>query len=103
MIAPGRRADIVLLDDLEACAVAAVISAGRIVDEALFATREPVAPIGRASVKAAPVTAERLPRRGDRRDQSVIGVDPGENPHRASAARSPGARRRAMHRPRLRT
>src|SRR3954468_22623101 len=36
MIAPGRRADIVLLDDLETCAVSDVIAAGRLVDEALF-------------------------------------------------------------------
>ena len=78
MIAPGRRADIVLLDDLEACAVAAVISAGRIVDEALFATREPVAPIGLESVKAAPVTAERFRVAATAGPQSVIGVIPGK-------------------------
>ncbi len=46
IIAPGKRADIVLLDDLEGCAVATVISAGRIVDDALFATRAPVARSG---------------------------------------------------------
>jgi adenine deaminase len=78
MIAPGRRADIVLLDDLEGCAVAAVISAGRIVDEALFATREPVAPIGRKSVKATPVTAERFRVAATTGPQSVIGVIPGK-------------------------
>src|SRR5215210_3211205 len=38
MIAPGRRADIVVLDDLENCAVADVVAAGRHVDAALFAT-----------------------------------------------------------------
>jgi adenine deaminase len=78
MIAPGRRADIVLLDDLESCAVAAVISAGRIVDEALFATREPVAPIGLGSVKATPVTAERFRAAATAGTQSVIGVIPGK-------------------------
>ncbi|MFL5317489.1 MAG: adenine deaminase [Microvirga sp.] len=78
MIAPGRRADIVLLDDLEACAVAAVISAGRIVDEALFAMREPVAPIGLESVKATPVTAERFRVAATTGPQSVIGVIPGK-------------------------
>jgi adenine deaminase len=78
MIAPGRRADIVLLDDLEACAVAAVISAGRIVQEALFATREPVAPIGLASVKATPVTAARFRVAAKTGPQSVIGVMPGK-------------------------
>ncbi|HKG81771.1 MAG TPA: adenine deaminase [Beijerinckiaceae bacterium] len=78
MIAPGRRADIVLLDDLEACAVASVISAGRIVDEALFAMREPVAPIGLESVKATPVTAERFRVAATAGTQSVIGVIPGK-------------------------
>jgi adenine deaminase len=78
MIAPGRRADIVLLDDIEACAVAAVISAGRIVDEALFATREPVAPIGLESVKATPVTAERFRVAAKTGPEPVIGVIPGK-------------------------
>ena len=36
-IAPGRRADIVLLDDLESCAVAQVICGGAVVDAAAFA------------------------------------------------------------------
>jgi len=38
MIAPGLRADIVLLDDLEDCRVSDVISAGRLVGDALFDT-----------------------------------------------------------------
>ncbi len=37
LVAPGYRADLALLDDLEACAVSAVIAAGRTVDAALFA------------------------------------------------------------------
>lgn len=50
-LAPGRRADIVLLDDLEACAVSEVVVAGRPAAEAL-ATRPPgPAPVGRASVR----------------------------------------------------
>src|SRR3954463_10653391 len=78
MIAPGRRADIVLLDDLETCAVATVLSAGRIVDEALFATRDPVAPIGLESVKAPPVTAQRFRVAANAGTMSVIGVIPGK-------------------------
>jgi adenine deaminase len=78
MIAPGRRADIVLLDDLESCAVSEVLSAGRRVEEALFAARAPHAPIGLDSMRAAPVTAEDMaPRRGAAR-QRVIGVIPGK-------------------------
>ena len=52
LVAPGQRADLVVLDDLAACAVSRVISAGRPVDDALFAGRTPVAPIGRGSVRA---------------------------------------------------
>jgi adenine deaminase len=42
LVAPGWRADIVLLDDLETCAVSDVISAGRLVRPDLFASRQPV-------------------------------------------------------------
>ena len=67
MIAPGRRADIVLLDDLEACAVSAVIAGGRLVDDELFAARRTVAPIGLDSVKARAVSRRRFPRARRRR------------------------------------
>lgn len=50
-IAPGKRADIVLLDDLERCQVSDVISAGRLVNDALFNSREIVSPVGLESVK----------------------------------------------------
>lgn len=77
LIAPGRRADIVLVDDLDACAVRQVISAGRLVTPELFATRRPVAPVGLDSVKAREVTAEdfRIPARESA--TRVIGVVPG--------------------------
>ncbi len=39
LVAPGRRADLVLVDDLERCSVRAVIAAGRLVSEELFAAR----------------------------------------------------------------
>ncbi len=77
LVAPGRRADIVLLDDLEACAVSDVIAAGRLVDGALFATRGTVAPVGLDSVKAAPVTADDFRVAGGPGESSVIGVVPG--------------------------
>jgi adenine deaminase len=51
LLAPGRRADILLLDDLEACAVAEVILGGRPVDEARLAARPVVSPVGRGSVR----------------------------------------------------
>ncbi|MBD8890476.1 adenine deaminase [Roseibium litorale] len=77
MIAPGWRADIVLLDDFEDCRVASVICGGRQAGEAEFAARKIVAPVGLTSVKAAPVTAAafKVAARGGETD--VIGVVPG--------------------------
>lgn len=77
MIAPGKRADIVLLDDLETCAVSDVISAGRPVDEALFASRRTVAPIGRNSIKVDAVSAENFRIPASSGPTPVIGVVPG--------------------------
>ena len=78
MIAPGLRADIVLLDDLEECRVSDVISAGRLVGDALFNTRESVAPIGLSSMKAPHVRAEDFLLRSDKTEHPVIGVIPGK-------------------------
>jgi adenine deaminase len=58
LVAPGRRADIVLVSDVAACAVETVISAGRVVGPDLFGTRPVPEPVGRHSIKLAPVTAE---------------------------------------------
>ena len=79
LVAPGWRADLVLLDDLETCAVSAVFSAGRPVNGALFAAREPVPPVGANSVRAPVVTAAdfRVPVRTDCGPRSVIGVTAG--------------------------
>ncbi|MGH8722381.1 MAG: amidohydrolase family protein, partial [Burkholderiales bacterium] len=44
--AAGQRADIVLLDDLESCAVGAVVCGGVLVDDGVFSGREHVAPVG---------------------------------------------------------
>jgi adenine deaminase len=54
-IAAGRRADIVLLDDLESCAVAQAICGGVLIDDAAFAGRPAVAPVGHGSIKRRPV------------------------------------------------
>jgi len=77
LVAPGRRADIVLLDDLESCAVSDVIAAGRLVDDALFAGRGGVAPVGLNSVRAERVAAEDFRVPASRGETSVIGVVPG--------------------------
>src|SRR4051794_31948884 len=77
MIAPGKRADIVLLDDLKTCAVSAVLAGGRVVEDALFAARPEIEPIGLDSMKAAHVTAEDFRMQGGAA-ASVIGVIPGK-------------------------
>ncbi|MEH6725807.1 MAG: adenine deaminase C-terminal domain-containing protein, partial [Hyphomicrobiales bacterium] len=77
LIAPGYRADIALVSSLEDCRVEHVLSAGRLVTEALFETRRSISPVGRNSVKAAQVTAGHFEMPGPARKISVIGVEPG--------------------------
>ncbi|MFT0862569.1 adenine deaminase [Ancylobacter sp. G4_0304] len=77
LIAPGRRADIVLLEDVEACRVRQVIAAGYLVTPERFAARETVAPVGLASMKAAPVEAGAFRVPANRTATRVIGVVPG--------------------------
>ncbi|MCB4769132.1 adenine deaminase [Ancylobacter sp. Lp-2] len=77
LIAPGRRADIVLVDDLAQCSVRQVISAGRPVTRELFATRGQVAPVGLDSVKAGRTQADTFRVLGNRTATRVIGVVPG--------------------------
>ena len=78
LVAPGQRADLVVLDDLETCAVSRVFAAGRPVEEALFAGRPSVAPIGRNSVRARTVTAADFAAPGSGPSTPVIGVIPGQ-------------------------
>lgn len=78
LLAPGKRADIVLLDDFEDCRVNRVVCGGRQVTDAAFEARGSVAPVGLASVKIEPVSASEfdVPARND--ETSVIGVLPGK-------------------------
>lgn len=77
-IAPGKRADIVALSSVEACRVAQVIAGGVVVNDAAFAGRKPVAPVGRHSVQAPQVGAADF-RHASNRDQAhVIGILPGK-------------------------
>ncbi|MCJ2027070.1 adenine deaminase [Methylobacterium sp. J-067] len=78
LVAPGQRADLVILDDLHDCAVSSVISAGRVVDDALFADRTQVAPIGRASIRNRRVTEADFAAPGSGPSTPVIGVVPGK-------------------------
>ena len=78
LVAPGYRADLVLLDDLDHCAVASVIAAGRPVDAATFAKRREIAPVGRRSIKAERVSPEDFATPGTTATTLVIGVTPGK-------------------------
>ncbi|WIY51900.1 adenine deaminase [Devosia sp. YIM 151766] len=79
LVAPGWRADIVLVDNLETCRVSDVIAAGRLVTPDLFDRRGSVEPVGLRSMQARPVNAEAFvtaPKPGQNR-VPVIGVKPG--------------------------
>ncbi|SFL59241.1 adenine deaminase [Methylobacterium pseudosasicola] len=78
LVAPGQRADLVVLDDLLACRVAEVFSAGRLVEDALFANRPAIEPIGRLSLRARRVTAADFAAPGSGPSTPVIGVMPGK-------------------------
>ncbi|MEN3176510.1 adenine deaminase [Gluconobacter sp. OJA] len=78
-IAPGKRADVVLLDNLEACLVSDVISAGRLVTDALFGEREIIPPVGLGSVKLpGVVSASDMEIHGSGTDRPVMGLIPGQ-------------------------
>ena len=78
LVAPGWRADLCVIDDLAACNVAMVLTGGRVVDDALFANRPRIAPVGRRSVKARRVSAESFAARGQGPSTQAIGVIPGK-------------------------
>jgi adenine deaminase len=77
LVAPGWRADLVILDDLDECRVGEVVAAGRPVEDALFAGRRTVAPVGRHSINAPVVDASDFAVPGSGPSTPVIGVVPG--------------------------
>jgi adenine deaminase len=77
-IGPGKRADIVLLDDLHACSVSLTLAGGRLGDAAAFAAREPVPVVGRGSVNSRRLVAEDFTVKAKPGPVSVIGVVPGK-------------------------
>lgn len=76
-IGPGKRADIVLVDDLATCAVRRVIAAGRPVEDSLFEGRIDVPPVGLGSVRVASLSPEDFSAPAREGETSVIGVVPG--------------------------
>ncbi|WP_454850308.1 adenine deaminase [Rhizobium binxianense] len=77
LVAPGWRADLVVLDSLESCRAEMVFSAGRRVGNALFITRRQVDPVGLDSVKARRVNAAHFTVPAAGNETPVIGVLPG--------------------------
>lgn len=78
LVAPGWRADLVLLDDLDDCRVHRVFVRGQEVCEEAFAAREIIAPVALDSVRIKKVTAADFRiSAGSNNRTSVIGVVPG--------------------------
>ena len=76
LIAPGRRADIVLLDELESVAVSGVVAAGQVVEADLFEERSHPAPVGYDLVRLAPVDDSTFAIPAPAGEMDVIGVVP---------------------------
>jgi adenine deaminase len=77
LIAPGQRADIVLLEDLADCRVHSVVAAGRPVVAELFAGRQAPPPVGLDSMKLAPMSAADFAVPASGPTGPVIGVSAG--------------------------
>lgn len=78
LIAPGKRADIVVIDALEECRAVLVLAGGVVADEAAFAARGTVAPVARQSVKVAGLTPGMFGCPGKAATTPVIGILPGK-------------------------
>jgi adenine deaminase len=78
LVAPGYLADLVLLEDLQACSVATVIRRGHVVTGESFATRVLPAPPAHNSIRLAPVTADLFAAPGSGPGTPVIGIVPGK-------------------------
>jgi adenine deaminase len=78
LIAPGKRADIVVVDTLEGCHASLVLAGGVVADDAAFAGRAGTEPVARHSVKAPKVEAAHFRTGGNRVETPVIGILPGK-------------------------
>ncbi|MCV2866325.1 adenine deaminase [Defluviimonas sp. WL0075] len=77
-IAPGKRADIVVMEDLATCRARVVICGGKVADDAAFAARRTIAPVARHSVKPPAIAAASFRCAGNRAETPVIGILPGK-------------------------
>lgn len=78
LVAPGQRADLAIIDSLEGCHAEIVLSAGRVVSEALFSSRNKVAEVGRNSVNAPIVSASNFRSQSNSGKTRAIGIVPGK-------------------------
>jgi adenine deaminase len=78
LIAPGKRADIVVLDKLETCRANMVLAGGVVVDADAFAKRSSIDPVGRGSVKAPELSPESFRTKGNKVETDVIGIREGQ-------------------------
>jgi adenine deaminase len=78
LIAPGKRADIVLLDDLDSCEVSSVITAGRPLADIDFAATPGPSPIGLDSMKISGVMPQDFATPATGPTGPVIGIIPGK-------------------------
>lgn len=78
LIAPGKRADIAVIDSLEGCHAGLVLAGGVVADDAAFAARALTEPVARHSVKAPKVEATHFRTGGNRVETPVIGILPGK-------------------------
>ncbi len=78
LIAPGKRADIVVIDTLADCNASMVFAGGVAVTDAAFAARDTIPPVARHSVKASRVEPHHFRCGGNRVDTPVIGILPGK-------------------------
>jgi adenine deaminase len=76
LVAPGYRADLVLLEDLDTVAVSAVICGGRPVEPELFLGRAHPEPVGYGSIRRAPVAPDDFRVPGGGPTTPVIGAVP---------------------------
>jgi len=73
-IAPGKLADIVMIDTLAGCNVQAVVNRGVVADQAAFDARQLVPPLGRNSVKTRPIVASDFRSSSNNPITDVIGI-----------------------------
>ena len=77
-IAPGKRADIVVMDDVAQCRASMVLCGGVVAGDAAFDARRIVPPVARASVHVPALSPESFRLAGNRPETPVIGIWPGK-------------------------